>query len=345
MDDQNNNLQVTNPFGSGGTGHKLAGALAEAASNREIAEVQSALVIAKRFPRDQKAAVDKILNACTRTSLAESAIYQYVRGGTDITGPSIRLAEAVAQNWGNILTGIKEVSRTQGQSECIAYAWDLETNYRDEKTFTVRHFRDTKKGGYQLTDERDIYELIANMGARRKRACILAVIPKDVVELAENQCDLTLKTSIEVTPELIKKLCENFEQFGVTKKQIETRIQRTIDVITPAQIVNMRKIFTSLRDGMSAVIDWFEPEESATPGIDKMTKLINEKAAKAKAEEPKPEAPKATGVTLRSLKERFAKCNDMALLKIDFDLIATLPVEDQEAANEEYLLALDRLSR
>jgi recombination protein RecT len=62
--------------------------------------------------------------------------------------------------------------------------------------------------------------------------------------------------------------------------------------------------------------------------------------------EPKPEAKtKASGLTLQTLKERFAKCNDLALLKIDFDLIASLPVEDQESANEEYMIGLDRLSR
>jgi hypothetical protein len=50
----------------------------------------------------------------------------------------------------------------------------LETGYYDERQFQVRHWRDRKQGGgYQLTDERDIYELIANFGQRRKRAVLL----------------------------------------------------------------------------------------------------------------------------------------------------------------------------
>lgn len=52
------------------------------------------------------------------------------------------------------------------------------------KQFQVRHWRDTKSGGYALKDSRDIYEKVANDGARRLRACILAVIPADVVETA-----------------------------------------------------------------------------------------------------------------------------------------------------------------
>jgi hypothetical protein len=207
--------------------------------------------------------MDKILNACTRQSLAESALYTYFRGGTDITGPSIRLAEAIAQAWGNLDFGIRELEQKNGASTVEAYAWDMESNTRQTKIFQVKHWRSTKKGGYQLSDPRDIYEHIANNAARRLRACILGVIPGDVVEAAVNQCNLTLKTKADVTPERIANLLEKFSAFGVTKKQIEERIQRRIDAITPALMVSLGKIYNSLKDGMSAPADWFTPGESA----------------------------------------------------------------------------------
>jgi hypothetical protein len=161
------------------------------------------------------------------------------------------MAEAIAQNWGNILTGVDIIAGDERKSECIAYAWDMETGARDQKRFTVRHWRDTKKGGYALTDERDIYELCANMGARRKRACILAVIPGDVVEAAVQQCEVTLKTKIEITPDYIKSLGEAFEKFGVTHAMIEKVIQRRLDTLTPALAMRLKKIYASLKDGMS----------------------------------------------------------------------------------------------
>jgi hypothetical protein len=46
-------------------------------------------------------------------------------------------------------------------------------------------------------------------------------------------------------------------EFGVTIHQIEGRIQRKLDAITPANLVGLRRIFNSLRDGMSSVEDWF----------------------------------------------------------------------------------------
>jgi hypothetical protein len=228
------------------------------------ADTQARMIIARANPRDPRRTTDKILNDCTRVTLADHAIYQYARGGTDIRGPTIRLAEAIAQRWGNIASGIKEIARRDGYSECVAYAWDLETGYYDERQFQVRHWRDRKQGGgYQLTDERDIYELIANFGQRRKRAVLLTVIPGDVVEAALEQCEKTMQAGADVTPEGIKKLAEAFAEFGVIQTQIETRIQRRLDAIRPAQVVMLRKIYNSLRDGISTAADWFDEPEAA----------------------------------------------------------------------------------
>lgn len=232
-------------------------AIADASTAREVQEVQAMMTIAKRFPRDEKAALDRIINACTRKGLADSACYQYSRGGTDITGPSIRLAEAIAQAWGNLQFGVRELEQRNGESTVEAFAWDLETNTRQVKTFQVKHERHTKMGAKALTDPRDIYELVANQGARRVRACILGVVPGDVVDVAVKQCDVTLNATVEVTPESIKKLIDVFAGFKVSKEQIEARIQRHIDAITPAQIVALRKIYNSLKDGMSKAGDWF----------------------------------------------------------------------------------------
>lgn len=234
-------------------------AVAEATSAREIAEVQAAMAIAKRFPRDPREAMDRILNACTRPTLAEKALYSYSRGGTDITGPSIRLAEAMAQAWGNMQIGIRELSQENGTSTVEAFAWDIETNTRQSKVFQVSHIRHTRNGSKVLTDPRDIYENVANNGARRLRACILGVIPGDVTEAAQEQCESTLNANADTSPEGLKKILTAFDAFGVSKEQLEKRIQSRIEAIRPAQVVHLKKVYTSLRDGMSKPEDWFEP--------------------------------------------------------------------------------------
>lgn len=265
-------------------------AVAESTSAREIAEVQAAMAIAKRFPRDPREAMDRILNACTRPTLAEKALYSYSRGGTDITGPSIRLAEAMAQAWGNMQIGIRELSQENGTSTVEAFAWDIETNTRQSKVFQVSHIRHTKQGSKLLTDPRDIYENVANNGARRLRACILGIIPGDVTEAAVMQCEETATVSADVSPEGIKVMLKTFAEIGVTKDQIEAKIQSHIEAIRPAQKVNLKKIYNSIRDGMSKPEDWFEPTKSADapapppvtkPGASRASQLAADLGAKS----------------------------------------------------------------
>lgn len=164
---------------------------------RQAQEVQVAMLAAKKFPRDQVVAYNNIMRACQRRKLAESSMYEFPRGNEKITGPSIRLAEAIAQNWGNIDFGFMELEQRNGASQVMAYAWDLETNSRQTKLFSVPHIRHTRKGDYPLTDPRDIYEAVANQAARRVRACILGIIPSDVVEAAVDRCNKTLREGYE----------------------------------------------------------------------------------------------------------------------------------------------------
>src|SRR4030095_4073149 len=228
------------------------------AQQREIAEVQAAMLVARMNPRDEKAAVDRIIEACTRLTLTENALYSYSRGGTDVTGPSIRLAEVLAQNWQNIDFGIRELEQREGESTVEAFCWDVQNNVRQRKVFQVAHVRYSKaKGNTVLSDPRDIYEMVANQGARRLRACILGVVPGDVIEAAIKQCEVTLGVKAEVTPERLKSLVEKFAEFGVTREMIEGRIQRNLEAMTPALLVQLGKIYNSLKDGMSAPADGF----------------------------------------------------------------------------------------
>ena len=256
---------VVNPFAIAARDNSAVAANAAALSDqqRQISEVQAAMMLARTNPRDQVLAMDRILNACARVSLAEKATYAYARGGTSVTGASIRLAEAIAQQWGNIQFGIRELAQRNGESTVQAFAWDVETNTRREVTFQVLHVRDTKKGKTMLTDSRDIYEMVANQGARRLRACILAIIPSDVVEAAVTQCQNTLLAKCDVSKESIKKMVDAFEAFNVSQSQIEKFLQRRVDAIQPQQMVNLKNIYASLRDGMSTPETWFDPEKPA----------------------------------------------------------------------------------
>ena len=242
------------------------------------------MVIAKKFPRDEYEATEKIKRTCQRSTLAEQAIYSYPRGGQNVSGPSIRLAEALAQNWGNIDYGIIELEQKDGKSEMMAYAWDLESNTRVTKIFGVEHKRDTKKGSYVLTDSRDIYEATANFGARRMRACILGVIPGDVVDMAVNECRETQKKSYGELPsqEKIKKIEKLFKKdFGVTKEQIEKYAGRNMGTFGAEECTDLWGVYTALKNGQAKVEDYFQTKEEVPDPFAKTgeTKELSKKEA------------------------------------------------------------------
>ena len=111
-----------------------------------------------------------------------------------------------------------------------------------------------------------------------------------------------MKTHADTSPETIQKMVSAFAEFGVTKEQIEKRIQRRLDAIQPAQVVGLKKVYASLRDGMSSAGDWFEPEEreasgdSTTDRKPQGAEAVKEKmrARTASSSQKQPDAPKAS---------------------------------------------------
>lgn len=248
----------------------------EVEKGRAFQEVQAQIIVARQCPRDEQKAYRRIMDSAKRKTLAEQAIYCYPRGGQMVKGASIRTAENIAKYWGNIAFGIKELSQDLRfhTSEVMAYAWDLENNVRQEKVFKVSHKRDTKKGSYNLTDSRDIYELVANQGARRLRACILGVIPSDVVEDFIEECEKTIAgDNSKPLKERVNDMIKAFEVLGVTQEQIEKRIGTKASNFIAKNLVDLGSIYNSIKNNFCSVEQFFESlkikeEENIKPIIE-----------------------------------------------------------------------------
>ena len=234
-------------------------------ASRAVAEAQGKLVIAKKFPRDEVAAFNKVAEACQRKGIAEKAFFSYNRGGSIVSGVTIRFAEELARIWGNIDYGIKELSQEVGKSEMQAYAWDMETNTISVQNFTNPHIREVKGTSKALTSQRDIYESNANMGARRLRSRILAILPNDLVEMAIAECKKTLAGNNDVPLiDRVKNMVVAFAKLGVTQEQIETRLKRKIDTMTVDDLTDYIGIYNAIKHGESKAAEWFEAEKEAS---------------------------------------------------------------------------------
>ena len=269
---------------------KSEGAQVPVEQHRAVQEVQAAMIIAKKFPRDQHKAFDRIMTACERSKLAEAASYDYPKGKTMVTGPTIRLAEVMAQNWGNMEFGIRELSQDGNGSEVQAYAWDMETNVRQSKTFIVPHKMKAHGSFKTLSDPRDIYEHVANMGARRLRACILGVIPGDIVDAAVIKCEETLtKGDGKPIEDRVRDMLSRFKDLEISQELIEARLQHKTTAIVRSQLVELGKIYNSIKDGMSKRSDWFDVPKSQQAEAADLTAELEKKAAEKKALEEKDE--------------------------------------------------------
>jgi hypothetical protein len=293
--------------------------------SRATQEVQAAYVIAKKFPRDENQAFTNIMKSCERPFLAEQAMYAFPRGKTVVTGPSIRLGEVLAQHWGNIDVGIREISQSNGISVAEAYAVDLQTNFRCVKIFHVPHERHTKTGKQKLTDPRDIYELVANQGSRRMRACILAIIPGDITEAAIEKCKHTLTNGKEPITDRIRKMVTALDELGIKIEHIEKRLGHKLDAIIEAELITLRGIYKAIKDGMAKREDFFDFKSSEPAKSDLNDLISNKNKPDLKEEKKDPEKPSIYD----QVKRQIENAKSLDTLNLAADLIREVEEEKQ----------------
>lgn len=229
------------------------------AETKEVAEIKAKMYLARQFPRDLNQCIANILRECESPRLAEIAQYEYKKGDSVIKGPSIRLVEVVARHFGNLLSGITEMDRIGNRSTVKVFAWDLESNYADEKIFEMDFIRNTKRGSYTITDEREKYEFMANYAARRKRACIQAVIPGYIIEEAVDACEKALEASLKkgkdgkekTVEELRASMLAAFVEIGewITPEMLGSSCGKDFDKLSTKDIVKLRNLYNAIKDG------------------------------------------------------------------------------------------------
>lgn len=224
-------------------------------------EIQSAIVIAKRFPRNEDTAFEKLMKAAKRTSFAEDAAYAFPRGGTTVEGPSVNLAREAARIWGNVRYGLEVIRDDEESRQIRGWAWDMETNTKvtaedDFKKLVQR------KSGWIKPDERDLRELTNRRGAILVRNCLLQILPKDLVEDAMFRCKETLKKGAEQDPETARKrLILAFSELNVSPEMLESKLGHSLSRCSPAELADLRKVYKSIADGNSTWAEYAGSEK------------------------------------------------------------------------------------
>jgi hypothetical protein len=195
---------------------------------RAATQVVAAVMAAKRWPRDEAEAAEKMRRACSQLELADVAFWSFPRGDQNLQGMTVQMARALLAIWGNATAGVQELHhdpRTK-TTEMRAYATDLETNVTIDRIFTVHWRIDTRQGSKALTDDRSIYENNANLGARRFRECIFDILPGWYKHEADRIARETLRSPdpTKSPAQLAADAVRWFGSLGVSLPRLEARL-------------------------------------------------------------------------------------------------------------------------
>ena len=102
----------------------------------------------------------------------------------------------------------------------------------------------------------------------------------DVVDAAVARCEETQKQSLGDLSDRIKRMVERFAEFGVKREQIERRLGHKLESTGGAEILNLAKVYTSIKNGMAEATEYFPPLDASTATAEDETKAA-ETARKA----------------------------------------------------------------
>lgn len=223
---------------------------------RAVAEVAGAIQVAQQIPRNLELVRQRTQELCSSYAVAQEAFYAVPNRGS---GMSIHLARELARLYGNIDYGVRELSRSAGQSEVQAWAWDQETNTRTTRSFIQPHQRSLKGGRTQdLTDLNDIYLSNQNTGAKAVRECIFSVLPGWLKAEAGQMLEATLKRGEGKSLEArITDALAVFNGRNVSVQQLEKHVGKPTSRWSEDDVAQLSRVWHSIsRDGV-AVSEFF----------------------------------------------------------------------------------------
>ena len=236
-------------------------------------EIQAAVVLAKRFPRDEGKAKASLLAACDLEEFAgggdakkPGAYYSFPRGRTQdektgewrpniVSGASVRMAREAARLWGNIRYGFFVTHDDDDARGIVAWAWDLEHNLRTSGSDFFKKLIQRKQANGGTTwitaDERELRELTFRKAAILIRNCILQLMPGYFIDQAVATCKTTAAggTGTDLK-DRIAKMERAFKEIGVSGEALEKYLGKPVAKCDREDLSDLRGIYESLRDGM-----------------------------------------------------------------------------------------------
>jgi len=227
------------------------------------AELDVQITTAKAYPRAVKRSMEYATELATMDeATAQSCFYCLPRKDKDgnkkeIRGASIRLAEIIANAWGNLHAATRIVSNDGRSITTEGVAWDLESNVKIAMQNKVSIWFGEKngKGGYQANA--DMQTVLTNASsAKALRNAIFKVVPKALVDrILEKAMSFSIgdqKTVNVKINELVDKLIKQ----GINKESLLDYFgYASIGELTGEDFKTLIGVGTAIKEG------YIKPEE------------------------------------------------------------------------------------
>jgi hypothetical protein len=304
----------------GGTSISRESQATQALVAKARADIEARWTMAMHRPRNMDEVRTSILKECRRPGFAAAAIYRKPIGD-GVEGLSIRFAEAAARCFGNIAMEVAQIYDDETTRVVRVSATDLEANITWPQDVTVAKTveRKTLRKGQRPVGERTnsygdrVYlveasedDLLNKQGAlvsKALRTCILRIIPGNLQDEAYDVCNAILKDESAKDPDAARNaVCDAFAGQGIQPTDLEEWLGHKLDVATPAEIEQLRRLFVAVRDGEAT---W--PDALAQRAEQLATKAPKSKLDAAVAKVEAKAEGKGTSAVKDKLKGRNAK--------------------------------------
>ena len=266
-----------------------------ALATQHRAEIDMQISTAKKYPRSvHRSRQDAITMATIDVLTAASCFYKVPRGGKNIEGPSVRLAEIFASAWGNMRFGARVIHEDDRFITAQGVAHDLETN--NATTIEVRR-RITDKNGRKFND--DMIAVTGNAAASiALRNALFRVIPRAYVDQvyieAKRVAIGTQKTLVERRTALVSHITG---KIGIPLARVLGAVSRVHeDDIDLNDLETLYGLATAVKDGeitpdvaFPMIPSADAPQPLADDGKSKSQKLAESLKAKGQATPPQTE--------------------------------------------------------
>ena len=247
-------------------------------------QVQTAMRYPKHSTPDQInfALVKAESFALVDSETAESCFYRLEREDKKtgqksiIEGPSIRLAEIIANSWGNIRIATRIVGNDGKFITAQGACHDLESNVI--QVVEVKRSICTSKG---FTFSADMQVVTGNAAASiARRNAILAVIPQAIFK--NLYAKIKTKAIGDVQNNLENRratMLKTYALAGVNSEMLCKHLGvQAVDDITAEMVVNLASLWNALRDGQTTIEETFKKPAAEAAAAQK----VREKNAAAK---------------------------------------------------------------